>query len=57
MYGRGVSQRMQARGAPSVILANDSGGLEQLGKRVVDIVLPHRSSIPTCQEGGLHTVG
>ena len=52
MYGCGMAQRVQARGAPSVILATDSGGLKQLGKRMIDIVLPHRCSIPVCKEGG-----
>ena len=52
--GRGVAERVQARCAPTVILAIDSSGLEQLLECIVDIVLPHLCSVPVCQEGRLH---
>ena len=55
MHGCGVAQRVQTRGAPTVIFATDSGGLEQPLKSMIDIVLPDLCSISVRKEGGLHS--
>lgn len=54
MHGRGVSKGVQTWGAPAVILAINSGGLEQPFQCMIDIVLPHLCSIAVCKEGGRH---
>jgi hypothetical protein len=46
---------VQTRGAPTVIFATDSGGLEQPLKSMIDIVLPDLCSISVRKEGGLHS--
>ena len=51
MHGCGVAQRVQTRGAPTIIFATDSGGLEQPLEGMVDIVLPYLRAISVRKEG------
>jgi hypothetical protein len=51
MHGGGVARRVQARGAPTVIFATDSGDLEQPLKGMIDIVLPDSCAISVGKEG------
>src|SRR5262245_63484906 len=54
MHSCGVTQPMQARGAPTVGFATDSSGLKQSFKRMIDVVFSHLCSISACKKGGLH---